>query len=263
MRLGELILVYQPIHDVASGAMVGLEALARWRRDGADVATPETFIALAEQSGLIVEFGRQVLRMACTQLALWSGTRYESVPVSVNISPQQLQDPDFVQDVCGSLQAHAVDAHRLVIEITEREALGDSLYAASAIAALREIGVKVVLDDFGGGYMNLAVLLRYGIDGLKLSLETPWGEEAQTDPRAWEVIRAIAQMCRGIGISLVVERVETLRQWVLLQGLPEVRAQGYLLGKPTMPDALHRVASPLDDDPRHLQMFSVHTPISP
>ena len=232
VNLDELTLVYQPIHDVASGAMIGLEALARWRRDNADVMSADAFIAMAERNGQIVELGRRILRLACRQMALWSGTRYGGLPVSINISPRQFLDPGFVQDVSDGLQAYGVEPERLVIEVTEREPFADSLYAASAMAALRELGVRLVLDDFGSGYMNLATLLRHGIDGIKLALAVPWGEPSHTDCRAWEVIRALSHMCERIGITLVVERVETVAQWALLQQLPGVRAQGYLLGKP-------------------------------
>ncbi|MFJ1302865.1 EAL domain-containing protein [Pseudomonadota bacterium AL_CKDN230030165-1A_HGKHYDSX7] len=237
VALDELCLVYQPIHDVATGTMIALEALARWRRDDIDVMSADAFIALAERNGQIVELGRRILRLVCRQMALWSGTRYGGLPVSINISPRQFQDPGFVNDVSDCLQSYGVEPERLVIEVTEREPFAESLYAASAIAALRELGVKLVLDDFGSGYMNIATLLQHGIDGIKLSLGIPWGGSPHADPRAWEVIRALGHMCERIGITLVVERVETAAQWALLQQLPGVRAQGYLLGKPMSADS--------------------------
>lgn len=239
LLLNELHLVYQPIFKIGSRKMLGVEALVRWRRNGVDVMTAGHFISHAEKDGQIIDIGKFALRTACKQLSKWDRTMARDLYVSVNVSPRQLLSTGFEQNVFQCLDDFDIPAHKLVLELTEREPFPDhdgllsSVVSSDVISTLRERGVKVLLDDFCNSYMTFSQLLHYEVDGIKLSPEMAWGTGLQPEAdRAWQVIRAIGEMCERMGISLVVEQVETLGQMALLEAFPNACAQGYLLKQP-------------------------------
>ena len=223
----EFHLVYQPIYSLRRDAIVGYEALLRWRPDGGDLVPSSEFIPVAEDIGLIVSIGAWVLRRACADIAALPG----EFEVSVNVSAVQLDAGAFAGDVSQALRATGLAAKRLRIEITESTLLQDKPVVADQIRALRDLGVGVSLDDFGTGYSCLSYLEMYPIDTLKI--DRLFVAKLGARPEAVDTLRAIVDLARSFGMKTVAEGVETQAQLEALKALGCDRAQGYLLGHPT------------------------------
>jgi len=223
----EFHLVYQPIYSLKRDAIVGYEALLRWRPDGGDLVPSSEFIPVAEDIGLIVNIGAWVLRRACADIAALPG----EFEVSVNVSAVQLDAGAFAGDVSQALRATGLAAKRLRIEITESTLLQDKPVVADQIRALRDLGVGVSLDDFGTGYSCLSYLEMYPIDTLKI--DRLFVAKLGARPEAVDTLRAIVDLARSFGMKTVAEGVETQAQLEALKALGCDRAQGYLLGHPT------------------------------
>jgi len=222
----EFHLVYQPIYSLRRDAIVGYEALLRWRPDGGDLVPSSEFIPVAEDIGLIVSIGAWVLRRACADIAALPG----EFEVSVNVSAVQLDAGAFAGDVSEALRATGLAAKRLRIEITESTLLQDKPVVADQIRALRDLGVGVSLDDFGTGYSCLSYLEMYPIDTLKI--DRLFVAKLGARPEAVDTLRAIVDLARSFGMKTVAEGVETQDQLEALKALGCERAQGYLLGRP-------------------------------
>jgi diguanylate cyclase (GGDEF)-like protein len=222
----EFHLVYQPIYSLQRNAIVGYEALLRWRPDGGDLVPSSEFIPVAEDIGLIVNIGAWALRRACADIAALPG----EFEVSVNVSGVQLDAGAFAGDVSQALRATGLAARRLRIEITESTLLQDKPVVADQIRALRDLGVGVSLDDFGTGYSCLSYLEMYPIDTLKI--DRLFVAKLGARPEAVDTLRAIVDLARSFGMKTVAEGVETQSQLEALKALGCERAQGYLLGHP-------------------------------
>ena len=169
LAAGEFVVFYQPIVELASGDVAGVEALVRWRQPDGRLALPEEFIPLAEETGLIVPLGSWVLEESCRQAAEWrQASRDRSLSMAVNVSSRQLQDPAFVTIVAGTLEKSGLSATELVLELTESALLDEGEATGAAIASLKALGVQISLDDFGTGYSSLSHLRRFPIDVLKI-----------------------------------------------------------------------------------------------
>ena len=166
----ELVLVYQPVVHLPSGTTAGYEALVRWRREGdAGLVTPDRFVPIAEETGLIAQIGRWVVAEACRQLGLWNALRGDRhLRVSVNVSARELGRPDFADGILGAVEAGGVDAGQLALELTESALVEESETALAALDAVRAAGVRLLIDDFGTGYASLSYLKRFRPDELKL-----------------------------------------------------------------------------------------------
>ena len=229
---GELSLAYQPVYRVGDHAMVGAEALLRWRHPEHGVVAPAVFIDIAEQSGLIEVLGPQVLRQACVDAARWQVASPSDGPlfVAVNVSPRQLRNGDLPQIVAGCLLGAGLPAKLLHLELTETAVLGDEVHASRLLSQLRATGVKVWLDDFGTGFSGLSHLRRVPVDGVKI--DRSFVADILRDPDDLALTTAIIAMAHSLGITVVAEGVEKEGQYTLLRERGCDLAQGYWLGYP-------------------------------
>ena len=229
---GELSLVYQPIHRLADGAMVGAEALLRWKHPEQGMVAPSVFIDVAEQSGLIETIGPQVLRAACHDAVRWQSGRPGAEPlfVSVNVSPRQLHSGDLAQIVATVLHDTGLVPRLLHIELTETAVIGDEIHASEVLSRVRATGVKVWLDDFGTGFSGLSHLRRVPVDGVKI--DRSFVADVLRDPDDLALTTAIIAMAHSLGITVVAEGVEKEGQYAILRERGCDLAQGYWLGHP-------------------------------
>ncbi len=236
LRQGHFQLYYQPQVD-STGALIGAEALLRWRHPERGLVAPGEFIALAEETGLILPLGYWVLDAACAQLAAWSGQPGAAgLSLSVNVSPRQFRDPDFEREVQRVLARHAIDPRYLQLEITESLLLDDMEDCIAKMTALQALGLRFSMDDFGTGYSSLAYLKRLPLDHLKI--DQSFVRDVLTDPNDAAIVRAILALAPELGLTAIAEGVETegQRQFLLANGCPGF--QGYLFGRPGPVEAL-------------------------
>jgi diguanylate cyclase (GGDEF)-like protein len=221
----ELEVVFQPLFTAGELALSGVEALVRWHHPRVGAVSPYTFIALAEECGLINQLGDLVLRRACMVAGGW-----DLETVSVNVSAIQLRQADFAERVMALLDETGMQPHRLEIEVTESTLIGGSETSARNLSALRAAGVKVALDDFGTGYSSLSYLLRLEVDRIKIdrSFVRHIGESAQSD----SIVRAIVTMAHAVGVAVTAEGVESEEQKNFLVAVGCDHLQGYLLSQP-------------------------------
>ena len=224
---GELVVHYQPIIDLQHGAVVGVEALARWRHPTRDLLLPLEFLELAEETGLVVPMEEEVLGRALTDAARW---RSSGVDLAVIVSPVHLADPDYVAHVERALERSGWPPERLVFELTERVLLDESRDVLTTLGILQEMGVRLVVDDFGTGYSSLGYLHRFPVDGVKV--DRSFVERLGTGDRDEAVVRAILGMATALDLDVVAEGVETAQQLQILRRLGCRQAQGFLLGPP-------------------------------
>ncbi|HXG40848.1 MAG TPA: bifunctional diguanylate cyclase/phosphodiesterase, partial [Candidatus Limnocylindrales bacterium] len=240
----QLGLAFQPIVDLSSGALIGVEALARWNLDGVAIH-PLEFIPIAEETGLIVPLGEWILSEACRLAAGWyelAGAR--PLELDVNVSPRQLREPGFDRRVEEALSRAGLPAERLTLELTESAALVDDPVTHAAVGRLRELGVAIVIDDFGTGYSGLDYVKRLRPSGLKIDGSFVAGIES--DPQDRAIVSAAIAFGRALGLTVTAEGIESDAQRVELAVLGADRGQGFLFGRPTRPEdvpaVLRRVA---------------------
>lgn len=241
----QLRLHYQPIVDLGTGDVVAIEALVRWQHPQRGLLAPAAFISAAEECGLIVPLGTWVLREACRQAAAWHVLRPAGPPlqVHVNLAPQQLVSPDFVDTVAEALADSGLAPGALCLEITESTLMRDEAAAASALRAVRALGVCISLDDFGTGYSSLSYLKRFPIDSLKVDRSFVDGLGDGDDQPV--IVSAVITLAHSLGMTAVAEGVETPRALEELVRLGCDRIQGFLVSRPVPAEALgRRLADP-------------------
>jgi diguanylate cyclase (GGDEF)-like protein len=234
----EFVLHYQPIVDVASGRMTGLESLVRWNHPNRGMVWPGEFISVAEGSDLILDIGRWVLDRSCRQATAWHD-RWPAarlLEISVNVAARQLEQVDFVDQVAAILRSTSVDPEALVLEVTETTLLQNADDAIAKLSALRALGVGVAIDDFGTGYSSLSYLQRFPATAIKIARDFVAVDELDVD--SWELVSAIVSMGRALRLTVVAEGVEEPFQLDRLRRLQCTRAQGYYLARPRAPEAL-------------------------
>ena len=226
----EFLLHYQPVVD-ASGQVLGAEALVRWQHPQRGMVPPGEFIALAEQTGLILPLGRQVLALACSQLARWAqAPRTAGWTLAVNVSAQEFRQAEFVQEVLAVLHGSGADPRQLKLELTESLLLQDVEDSILKMQALRAHGVGFSLDDFGTGYSSLAYLKRLPLDQLKI--DQSFVRDVLTDPNDATIACSIITLAHSLGLGVVAEGVETDGQHAFLLRNGCQQFQGYLFGRP-------------------------------
>jgi diguanylate cyclase (GGDEF)-like protein len=229
---GQLALDYQPMVDIESGACTTCEALLRWQHPTRGAVAPPEFIAIAEDTGIITDLGAWVLREACRECARWP----ESVAVAVNVSALQFRRGDLAEIAMGAVSAAGINPARLEIEITETALLHDLDDARAMLQRLQNCGMRLALDDFGTGYSSLSYLQLLPFDKLKLDRSFLGG--IGEDGRGLRVLRGIARLSADLGMSVVMEGVETLDQLAAILGSGVQEVQGYLVSRPVPPAAL-------------------------
>lgn len=227
---GTLDVVYQPIIEVPTTAIVGFEALARWTHPVRGVVPPDRFIPMAERTGAIIGLGRLVLSRSLANLRRWlEQSERTDLHVTVNVSTRQLHDPGFVATVEQLLEHHGIAPPQLVLELTESVLIRDEA-ALRGIGQLRERGVRLAVDDFGTGYSSLGYLRQLPVDLLKI--DRSFISELQLDPSADELVRTIIDLGRRLDLEVIAEGVETPLQYKALKALDCPYAQGYLFDRP-------------------------------
>ena len=230
----ELTVHYQPIIDLRTQRVVGFEALARWQHPSRGLVLPVDFIALAEESELIIAIGRVILEKACRQAKLWR-ERWpdENLVMSVNLSPRQFADPDLANGIGQVLRATGLEPRALELEITESSVMDRTEVGLNVLNQLRALGVRVVLDDFGTGYSSLAYLRQLPLDTIKVDRSFVTDLDVR-DPNVG-IIRAVVSLAHGLGISVVAEGIETAEQARRLRELGCDMGQGYAWAHPADP----------------------------
>lgn len=229
----ELTVVYQPIFDTAEGALVAFEALVRWEHSEFGSVSPTEFIPLAEEVGLIAAVGERVLDIACRDAASWRETAHFPIGLHVNVSARQLSASSFVSYLARVLRHHHIEPQSLTLELTEAVLLDNPERAAARLMALREIGVRVAIDDFGVGYSSLAYLRRFPLDVLKVDRQFVAG--IANSPPGQHILQAIVDLAAGLEYDVIAEGIEQPEELVLLRQLGFRYAQGYLLAAPMPP----------------------------
>lgn len=254
---GEIAAHFQPVVDMTSGETAGFEALARWRRANEGLVPPDQFIGLAEQYGHIREIGREVLRQACGAAAGW---RTDGIApfVAVNVSPRQLDDPDFPEVVASVLAETGLAPDRLELEITENALPADPEVAAQRLGSLRALGISIAVDDFGTGYSSLSVLARLPFTRLKIDRTFVGGYGVHQQSTI--IVDTIIDLCRSLRLSITAEGIETPEQADLLCTNGVALAQGYYFSRPVPPadaEALlgHQWPVRSGQEPPHLQIL--------
>lgn len=222
----EFVVYYQPIVDSFSQEIYSYEALIRWVHPHKGLLSPDSFVPVAEKTGMINEMGKSVLEMACREAASWA------VPakISVNVSPVQLSSKAFVGIVLSILKETGLPADRLELEVTESSLFTESATPMNTLNKLRAMGVKISIDDFGTGYSSLSRLSRLAFD--KIKIDKSFVHSISTQEDALNIIRLITGMAKSLNMKAVAEGVETQEQLNSLQALGCDFAQGYLFGKP-------------------------------
>ncbi len=230
---GDLDVYYQPIVALATGRIVGVEALVRWHHPTRGLVEPSEFIRLAEENGTIVPLGRSVLRAATRQVVAWHREPgLSGLSLSVNLSPLQLQHPGFIDEVRADLRESGIDPRDLTFEMTETAMFRDIGATIATLESLRDLGIRIAMDDFGTGYSSLAYLRRFPVDILKIARELIGDPGEPDDPETWAFARAIVALGRSLGLSIVAEGIETDEQLRMLRRLGCGLGQGYLFGHP-------------------------------
>ncbi|MEV8566773.1 EAL domain-containing protein [Streptomyces sp. NPDC051322] len=241
---GEFVLEYQPLVDMAGGALKGVEALVRWEHPQFGRLTPNRFITLAEEDGSIVQLGGWVLRTACRQARQWQLDHPDEPPlfVSVNVAVRQVWDSDLVGEVAGILAETGLAPDLLQLELTESALMGSAGRPLQALQALSDMGVQIAIDDFGTGYSNLAYLSRLPVSVLKLdgSFVSGFRYEEGTHPNPADevIVEALVQLAHRLGLTVTAECVETAGQAARLRRIGCDTGQGYLYSRAVAPEAI-------------------------
>lgn len=226
---GEIEVVYQPVVDAKTFALVSVEALARWNRRGHGPVSPDVFIPIAEASGLIDQLGLCVLRRALFQLSQWP-----ELKLSVNVSPGQFRDPAFVDRVAEVFDEAGIEQGRVVMEMTETYFIQSPDRARQALERLKGLGLRIALDDFGAGFSSVGYLRQFGFDRMKIDRSLV--QSLDRGHRAVEMLQATVALARSLGIPVTAEGVETEQQAVILRIAGCDQLQGYLFGRPQSPE---------------------------
>ena len=243
----EFVLHYQPIVDINTGRIVAAEALLRWEHPERGLVPPLQFVPLAEENGLIVPIGREILRQACAQARQWQLTLpgAANMAITVNLSPRQFEHAELLADVMESLTASGLPPETLVLEITESLTVTDNHANVEKMEQLKRLGVRIAIDDFGTGYSSLSYLRRLPIDILKLAKE--FVDDLGKDGTETALARAIVQLGQTLDLDIIAEGIEDDSQLRILQEFGCGLGQGWYFAKAVPPhelEALARVAGP-------------------
>jgi EAL domain-containing protein (putative c-di-GMP-specific phosphodiesterase class I) len=230
----EFSLHYQPQFDLSTGRISGIEALLRWNSSELGPITPDEFIPVAEEIGVILPIGEWVLRSACRQARIWQQNGLPEMRIGVNVSCLQFTQPNFVALVADVLKETGIEARTLELEITESLLMKNEELTSKLLLELRSLGVSVAIDDFGIGYSSLGRLNDFPVNRLKIDRSFVQGVDNMGRPAA--LVAAILSMAKALGLDVVAEGVEDFNQLLHLQDQHCNEVQGYLLSKPLPAD---------------------------
>jgi len=226
----EFVLHYQPIVNLATGSLVGAEALVRWQNPKLGLVAPNMFIPTAEKSGLIVELGQWVIEEACQQMQKWHKVGSHPLTIAINLSPVQFRRGDIEGVIERALHRTGLDPAFLELEVTESTLVQDTEKFIAVLQRIKAMGIRISIDDFGTGYSNLSYLQRFSVD--KLKIDQSFVKRLPNGPQDAAIVNAIIQMARSLQLTTNAEGVEdeTTRQRLLAMGCD--LAQGYLFARP-------------------------------
>jgi EAL domain-containing protein (putative c-di-GMP-specific phosphodiesterase class I) len=230
-----MFLVYQPTFDIQTATVTGVEALLRWNHPTRGIVPPDSFIPLAEETGIIIDIGRWVLREATRQTAAWQADGY-LLNVSVNVSARQLESDDLVREVSEALARSGLDPGCLTLEITETAIMRDAAATAHRLTDLKALGVRIAIDDFGTGYSSLAYLQQFPVDTLKIDRSFISGMVKSDEAAA--LIHTLIQLGNSLGIETLAEGIEHHDQFARLRDENCQSGQGFLMARPLDADAV-------------------------
>ncbi len=242
LELNQFRVYYQPIVTLRKGLIVGFETLSRWQRPEG-LVMPGEFIAVADETGIILPINRQLLYEACRQLRSWQELFPSDPPltINVNITPKQFAQPDLASQIGGTLQETGLDPCSVNLEITETIAMADADRSAVVLSELKALGVRLDIDDFGTGYSSLSRLQHFPVDRLKI--DRFFISRLDTDVETREIVRIIVMLAHGLGLKVVAEGVETKVQADMLKDLGCDLAQGYLYSRPVPAETIEQLLS--------------------
>jgi diguanylate cyclase (GGDEF)-like protein len=226
----EFFLCYQPKVDTNTWEILGVEALIRWQHPELGSISPDEFIPLAEDTGLIVPIGEWTLKTGCGQLKAWHEKGFANLSLAINLSPRQFEQEDLLGKVIETLKGVGLDPNYLELEVTEGSLMTNSAGATKTLSQLRDLGVKVSIDDFGTGFSSLGYLKNLPIDALKI--DKSFVNDATTDPDDASLVMAIITLAHNLRLKVIAEGVETEEQLRFLHLLRCDQIQGYLFSKP-------------------------------
>jgi len=239
LERGEFRLAFQPIVSLDTGAIDAFEGLLRWQHPERGTVSPDAFIPVAEETGLILPLGRWVVEECCRQLQRWTQAGHAGLAMSVNLSVRQLAEPDLADYLAGALRACGMPAERFRLEITESVLLEQEEPAVGTLTRLREMGVMLCVDDFGTGYSSLGYLHRFPLDVLKI--DRSFVSRMDRDARSAQMVHAIVNLARNLRVRVVAEGVETREQLAALRGMGCDQAQGFLFAEPLSEEQVARM----------------------
>jgi EAL domain-containing protein (putative c-di-GMP-specific phosphodiesterase class I)/CheY-like chemotaxis protein len=249
----DMILLYQPKVSLRDGEVLGYEALVRWQHPRRGLVPPQAFIPLVESSGMVLRLTQAVIDRALEEVAAWGSAPTNSV--SINISAQDLADLTFADRLTERCRSAGVDPNRIVLELTETSAMGDGARGIDIMTRLRLKGFRLSIDDFGTGYSSLLQLARLPFSELKI--DKTFVMELLSSPEARAIVRSTIDLAHNLGLRAVAEGVETTEVQTILRELGCDSAQGYGIGRPTLPD---RIASWLDEWNESRRRETTHRP---
>jgi EAL domain-containing protein (putative c-di-GMP-specific phosphodiesterase class I) len=228
---------YQSIVNLKTAQVRGFEALVRWRHRSRRLIEPGEFISIAEETGIIIPLGRQVLKQACRQLYAWQQLYASETPlmVSVNLSRKQLLQTDLISDIREELDDAGIDPSCLKLEITESMVMLNPEQAKTTLRELKALGVHIAMDDFGTGYSSLSYLHKLPLDALKV--DRSFVSQIESDAEKLEIVRTIITLAHNLGLEVIAEGIETREQMFILRELGCELGQGYLFSRPLDADA--------------------------
>lgn len=229
----ELVVHYQPKMEILTGRLKGWEALLRWQSPELGMISPEEFIPVAEQSGLILPIGEWVLREACRQLRAWQDQGLDAGTMAVNLSTRQFRQTDLAEEISNALRDTGLVPGDLELELTESSIMDNLASAASVLAGLEALGIRIAVDDFGTGYSSLSYLKTFSIHCLKI--DRSFIHDIPGDDNDTAIVRAIITLAGSLGLTVVAEGVETEAQLAYLRANHCDQAQGYLFSRPLPP----------------------------
>ncbi len=234
----ELLLYFQPQHMVATGELVGAEALVRWQPEGKSLVSPTEFIPIAEESDLIIDIGMWVLEQSCMYMDKWQDMGLLLPELSVNVSAKQFHHPEFAERVEELMSRYHIDSAMLNLEVTESVVLGHAEDTIRKMEQLRELGLRFSIDDFGAGYSSLSYLKRLPVDELKI--DRSFIRDIPRDSRDMAIVDAVIDLASHLGFTVTAEGVETRQQLEYLKQQGCTFYQGFLSSKAVPVDAMER-----------------------
>ena len=235
----EFSLVYQPQINLRTGEIVGVEALLRWEHPEHGTISPTEFILFAEESGLIVDIGKWVIKTACAELSRWRIAGLPEIRMSINVSARQLMEDDIVQNILDSLKDYDIPGKNIELEITENAIMDDMDSIIRKLKELSKHNITIAIDDFGTGYSSLSYLHKLPIQTLKI--DRTFLKENRINKGDNTIINTIVAMARGLNLNVIAEGVESQAQLEYLREIECNEAQGFLFGKPLPPDVISQL----------------------